>query len=134
VKLLERLSSSHIGNFKLLGRLPHEDVLRLYSRSHAVVVPSIWEEPLPYVVMEAMAMGTLPIASRVGGIPEMVEGTYAEDMLFEVDNVEGLVERMELVLAMSREQIKDVGFSLREAMLKRFDPERIKRDLMRIFS
>ena len=66
MKLLERLSSSHIGNFKLLGHLPHEDALRLYSRSHAVVVPSICEEPLPYVVMEAMAMGTLPIASRVG--------------------------------------------------------------------
>jgi glycosyltransferase involved in cell wall biosynthesis len=134
VKLLERLSSSHIGDFKLLGHLPYEDVLRLYSRSHAVVVPSIWEEPLPYVVMEAMAMGTLPIASRVGGIPEIVEGTYAENMLFEVGNVEELVERMESVLAMSREQIEDVGLSLREAMLKRFDPKRIKRDLMRAFS
>jgi len=134
VKLLERLSSSHIGNFRLLGHLPHEDALKLYSKSHAVVVPSIWEEPLPYVVMETMAMGTLPIASRVGGIPEIVEGTYAEDMLFEVGNVEELVERMESVLAMSREQIKDVGFSLREAMLKRFDPKTIKRDLMRVFS
>jgi len=134
VKLLEMLSSSRIGNFKLLGHLPHEDALRLYSKSHAVVVPSIWEEPLPYVVMEAMAMGTLPIASRVGGIPEIVEGTYAEDMLFEAGNVEELVERMESVLAMSREQIEDVGLSLREAMLKKFDPETIKRDLMRVFS
>ena len=79
-------------------------------------------------------MGTLPIASRVGGIPEIVKGTYAEDMLFEAGNVEELVERMESVLAMSREQIEDVGLSLREAMLKRFDPERIKRDLMRVFS
>ena len=79
--------------------------------------------------MEAMAMGTLPIASRVGGIPEIVEGTYAEDMLFEVGNVEELVEKMESVLAMSREQIEDVSFSLREAMLKRFDPETIKREI-----
>jgi len=31
--------------FKLLGRLPHKDALRLYSKSYAVLVPSICEEP-----------------------------------------------------------------------------------------
>jgi len=132
--LVRKLNDTFRKTFRLLGRLSHEDMLKLYSRSYVVLVPSICEEPLPYVVMEAMAMGTLPIASRVGGIPEIVEGTYAEDMLFEAGNVEELVERMESVLAMSREQIKDVGLSLREAMLKRFDPETIKRDLMRVFS
>jgi glycogen synthase len=29
-----------------------------------------------------MLMGTLPVASRVGGIPEIIEGTYAERMMF----------------------------------------------------
>jgi len=90
--------------YKVLGYISREGVLRLHSQSLALLLPSICEEPLPYMVMEAMAMGTLPIASRVGGIPEIVEGTYAEDMLFEVDNVEELVERVESVLAMSRER------------------------------
>ena len=65
---------------------------------------------------------------------ELATYLIAKDMLFEAGNAKELVERMESVLAMSREQIKDVGFSLREAMLKRFDPKTIKRDLMRVFS
>jgi glycosyltransferase involved in cell wall biosynthesis len=66
------LNDAFAGKFRLLGRLPYKDVLRFYSRSRAVLVPSLCEEPLPYVVVEAIAMGTLPIASRVGGIPEIV--------------------------------------------------------------
>jgi glycosyltransferase involved in cell wall biosynthesis len=133
-ELVERLNDAFTGKFRLLGRLPYKDVLRLYSRSHAVLVPSLYEEPLPYVVMEAMAMGTLPIASRVGGIPEIVGGTPAEKMLFEVGDVDDFVDKMESVLAMSNKQIIDIGFSLREAVLKKFNPEVVKRELIKVFS
>jgi glycosyltransferase involved in cell wall biosynthesis len=133
-ELVERLNDAFTGKFRLLGRLPYKDVLRLYSRSHAVLAPSLYEEPLPYVVMEAMAMGTLPIASRVGGIPEIVGGTHAEKMLFEVGNVDDFVDKMESVLAMSNKQIIDIGFSLREAVLKKFNPEVVKRELIKVFS
>ena len=121
-------------NCVVYEELPYEEVVKLHANAHALLFPSIWEEPLPYAVMESMVMGTIPIASRIGGIPEIVEGTYAEEMLFEAGNVEELVDRMESILVMSKEQIKDVGFGLREATLKRFNPEVTKRDLMRIFS
>jgi glycosyltransferase involved in cell wall biosynthesis len=132
--LVRELNNTFRGRFKLLGRLPHEDALRLYSKSYAVLVPSICEEPLPYIVMEAMAMGTLPIASRVGGIPEIVGGTPAEKMLFEVGDDDDFVDKMESVLAMSNKQIIDIGFSLREAVLKKFNPEVVKRELIKVFS
>ena len=134
IKLLEKLSNSLTGSFKLLGHLPYEDVLRLYSRSHTVLVPSIWEEPLPYVVMEATAMGTIPVASRVGGIPEIVEGTYAERMMFTPGNVGELVDRMEEVLSLSRDQLLDIGASLRESVLTRFAREEIKERLVGLFA
>ena len=114
--------------------LPYEEVVKLHSKAYALLFPSIWEEPLPYTVIESMLMGTIPIASRIGGVPEIVEGTYAEEILFEAGNVEESVDRMESILTMSKERIKDVGFGLREATLKRFDSEITKRDLIRIFS
>jgi len=120
--------------YSLLGYLEYEEVLKLHSLAQALLFPSIWEEPLPYAVMEAMLMGTIPIASKVGGIPEIVSGTYAEKMLFEPGNVEELVSRMESVLTMSSEQIADVGRRLREAVLKKFDPEVVKRKLIKVFS
>jgi glycosyltransferase involved in cell wall biosynthesis len=38
-----------------------------------VVVPSLQPDPLPNVVLEAMAQGRAVIGSRLGGIPEMVD-------------------------------------------------------------
>ena len=132
--LVRKLNNTFRGRFKLLGRLPHEDALRLYSKSYAVLVPYISEEPLPYIVMEAMAMGTVPIASRVGGIPEIVEGTYAEGMLFRPGCPEEIAERMEVILSLSRDQLADIGLRLRESMLKRFNNEITKRHLLEVFS
>ncbi|MCR8456022.1 MAG: glycosyltransferase family 4 protein, partial [Crenarchaeota archaeon] len=120
--------------YNLLGYSKYEGVLKLHSITHALLFPSIWEEPLPYAVIEAMLMGTIPIASKVGGVPEIVGRTYAEKMLFEPGNVEELLDRMESLLTMSSEQITDVGHKLREAVLKKFDPEIIKRKLIKVFS
>jgi len=44
--------------------LPEIDVL---------VVPSVWDEPLPTVVVEAFTHGVPVIGSRRGGIPELIE-------------------------------------------------------------
>ena len=38
-----------------------------------VVIPSIWEEPFGLVAAEAMSNGACIIASKVGGIPEVIK-------------------------------------------------------------
>jgi len=55
---------------KLLGF--RSDVLDIVAAADAAVVPSIWADPFPYAVLEAMACSKPVVASRVGGIPEMV--------------------------------------------------------------
>jgi glycosyltransferase involved in cell wall biosynthesis len=133
-KLFDILNKKIRNSYKVLGHVSRESLLKLYSESYALLFPSIWEEPLPYAVLESMLAGTIPIASRVGGVPEIVQGTYAEKMLFEAGNVDELVDRIESVLAMSNKQIIDAGFSLRETVLKRYNPEVVKRDLIKVFS
>jgi glycosyltransferase involved in cell wall biosynthesis len=133
-ELVKRLNDIFAGRFKLLGHMFYKDILKLYSKSHAVIVPSLCEEPLPYVVMEAMAMGTIPIASKVGGIPEIVKGTYAERLMFAPGCIEEMIDRMNTVLSLSREQLTEIGSKLREITLKRFNNEVIKKRLFEIFS
>lgn len=55
------------------GYLPHDKLRYLYSAVDMIVVPSVWQDPCPLVVLEAMASGTCLVGSAVGGIPEVVE-------------------------------------------------------------
>jgi spore coat protein SA len=54
------------------GFVPHTMLKYLYSACDVVVAPSVWQDPCPLVVLEAMASGTCIIGSRVGGIPDLI--------------------------------------------------------------
>ncbi len=126
--LVRRLGSS----YNLLGYLKHDKVLKLHSISYALLFPSICEEPMPYAVLESMLAGTIPIASRVGGVPEIVEGTLADKFLFTPSNVDELVDKMEAVISLSREELIDIGLRLRDHTLRKFDKHRIEEQFLKI--
>jgi len=117
-RLLEKLSKKFGERLVVLGRIPREELLRLYSRAWALLFPSINEEPLPYGVLEAVAMGTIPVAFRVGGVPEIVEGTPAEEFLCDDLNLNCLTAKMEHVLTLSRDEIITIATKLSEVRHK----------------
>jgi alpha-maltose-1-phosphate synthase len=66
-----RLTSSRDGVFLVSEMLPREEVRQVLSHALAFLCPSVYE-PLGIVNLEAMACETAVVASRVGGIPEVV--------------------------------------------------------------
>ena len=56
-----------------LGEWPSAAVQVAWERCLAGVVPSVWAEPFGLVVIEALRAGKPVIASRSGGIPEIIE-------------------------------------------------------------
>jgi glycosyltransferase involved in cell wall biosynthesis len=56
---------------RFLGARPRAEVLGLMAAADAVVLTSAWEN-FPHGLVEALAMGTPVVATRVGGVPEIV--------------------------------------------------------------
>jgi glycosyltransferase involved in cell wall biosynthesis len=121
-------------NCVVYEELPYEKVVKLHSKAYALLFPSICEEPLPYVVIESMLMGTIPIAAIVGGAPEIIEGSPAEKYLFTPENIDEFIDKIESLLSQSRDNIMNIGSSLREIVLKKFNSEITERKLIEVLS
>jgi len=106
------------------GKLDGRSYRKLYTELRAIIVPSIWEEPLPYVVSEALINKKIVIASRVGGIPEQVSGCKGA-FLIKAGDHRALAEKILHVTSLSDEEAHDLGAKNREFILKKFSNEKI---------
>jgi glycosyltransferase involved in cell wall biosynthesis len=66
---LEELAQN--GPVRFAGRLSSVELAETRRRAAFAVVPSRWDEPCPYAVIEAMAAGLPTLVSNIGGLPEM---------------------------------------------------------------
>ncbi len=86
-KKLKRLSD----NDKIIfhGFLTGKDLTEMYKMANITVVPSILYDNSPMVIYESFMHSTPVIASRIGGIPELVKDGY-NGFLFEPGNTREL--------------------------------------------
>jgi glycosyltransferase involved in cell wall biosynthesis len=75
-----------------------KDVENVYRTADIVVVPSRWQEPLGLINLEAGACRKPVVATRVGGIPEVIEDGV-NGYLVESGNVESLAARVTALIA-----------------------------------
>ncbi len=75
-----------------------DQVENVYHTADIVVVPSRWQEPLGLINLEAGVCRKPVVATRAGGIPEVVDDGV-NGFLVEPGDVEGLAERVAQLIA-----------------------------------
>jgi glycosyltransferase involved in cell wall biosynthesis len=95
-------------------------LVKALNEHKVLLVPSKWKEPFGVVVLEGQACGCIPIASDGGGLADAVGDA---GLLFQRDNVEDLVSKMELLIQ-NQQVIED--FKVRaEKHLRKFHPKKV---------
>lgn len=85
------------GTVHRLGPLDRSSVADEVRRAVALVLPSVWFEGFPVVLLEAFASGTPVIASRIGSLAELVEDDIT-GLLAQPGDAAHLAERMRWAL------------------------------------
>lgn len=97
------------------------DVPRLLAALDVLVMPSRWEG-LPITLLEAMAMGKPVVATKVGGIPDVVTDGQ-EGLLVPAGDVESLTNALRRMLTDAGLRQR-CGESARATLLARYDVRR----------
>jgi glycogen synthase len=132
-ELLTRLEAAVAGRPEIHwinAMLPVPEVVQLYSHAAVFVCPSIYE-PFGLINLEAMACGTPVVASRVGGIPEVVvEGETGR--LVEPGDVAALGQALRETLA-DPERARRMGEAGRRRVEAHFSWDRIADRTMTVY-
>jgi glycosyltransferase involved in cell wall biosynthesis len=95
-RYIQRLARN--GNIRFMGGFNHKDISDAFSEIDVLVLPSIWNENFPLTILEAFSTRTPVIASRIGGIPELIKDKE-NGLLFEPGNPNELCHKLDLVIS-----------------------------------
>jgi glycosyltransferase involved in cell wall biosynthesis len=84
-------------NIYLLGPLSEPDIMQEFSRCSVLALPSS-QEIAPMVIAQAMAAGKPVVATRVGGVAEMVGDAGERGYLVEVGDIGALAAAIQRIL------------------------------------
>ena len=117
--------------FAPYGKLGMEEYGKVYQNISTVIVPSIWFEPWPYAVVEALLSERYVIASRIGGIEDQVVNCKGVTLV-EPGNVEQLEQAMNYVLNLDKVTLQELGYQNRTAFRRRFSNEESLKQFIRV--
>lgn len=97
-ELIAELQQSRSNVWWIKEMLPHDKLTAALTHADLFLCPSIYE-PLGIVNLEAMACQTAVLASRVGGIPEVVDhGTTGELVDYDEDDISGFERSLTIAI------------------------------------
>jgi glycosyltransferase involved in cell wall biosynthesis len=129
--LKKTIKKERLNNIALVGYKQGSELKKMISDSRFVIVPSECYENNPRSIIEAFALGKPVIASRIGGIPEIVkEGETG--LTFEPGDAQDLVAQIKILLA-SDSKIEGLGRKARKFVEDNFSSEMYYKNLLEVY-
>ncbi len=129
--LEEAIRSKGIGaSVRLLGQIQHNVLPSFYSLADVFVMPSYYEA-FPKVVLEAMACEAPVVATRTGGIPEIVD-EGVNGLLFEPGNATDLADKI-IDLLKDSTSAQKMGVEGRRRVMASFTWEQTAKNILKAY-
>ncbi len=125
---LARLAQRSRARVELLGRVERKHMAELLAGAGALLVPSRSHEFSPFAPLEAMAAGVPVLASRMGGLPELV----GHDHCLAPNDPDALADRLRQLWDDPGHRFAE-GEALRARAREGHSEERYLRDLLGLY-
>lgn len=96
--LANLIKQKKLANVNLLGYVEPADLREIYYLASVFVSPSVWDDPMPLTIIEAMAAGLPVVVTRKGGIPLAVKDKY-NGFFVHPRNPQDIAEKVNRLLA-----------------------------------
>ncbi|MDZ7336670.1 MAG: glycosyltransferase family 4 protein [candidate division KSB1 bacterium] len=112
------------------GWVDERTKLNFLHQANILVLPSYYEE-LPYAILEGMAAGLAIAASRVGGIPSLIENGV-NGVLFEPGNISEIARSLNFLIA-NHEIRMAMGKNNIDKIKDQFSPAKISASFLEVY-
>lgn len=93
---LLKKQAENLQNIEFLGPKWDDQLNDVLKKAYLVVVPSIWHENFPYVILQSFAFGIPVIGTNRGGIPELViDGKHG--YIYEANDPDSLAKKIKYI-------------------------------------
>lgn len=131
-ELRDYIRNKGIQNIELLGFKSGDEKWEILRNAFCLILPSEWYENFPVTALEGFMASKPVVASRMGGLPYIVEEGKS-GLLFEAGQANELAQRVQYLVAHPTEA-ESMGRRGRSLVETKYGPEEGYKNLMGIFS
>lgn len=126
-KLIDQLGLQK--RVQLTGSKYKDDLKKIILGAKTVIIPSVWNENMPLSLLEALALKKVVIASRVGGIPEIIRHEK-NGFLFDPGNIKELSALVNQIDEYDLESIRENAYS----SVQKLNPTDHLQEILKIYN
>ncbi|MGB8216467.1 MAG: glycosyltransferase family 4 protein [Candidatus Methanoperedens sp.] len=118
-------------NIVFTGKVPYDKLPLYYNLADVFVFPTMRVEAGPLVIPESMACGKPVIASRIGGIPTVIEN-YVDGILIEPGNLKELKKKIIEILG-DEKLSRTLGENARKKIVEQYSVDRMVENTIKVY-